>query len=141
MDAFFNFYSLDRINRILRIFVVLSKFPDEILKTQSASSGDNLICKYQFAVEEQPWFRIYRANKNSLFRRRRLGILCFFRKQRITKNPTNPVNPVYISLIRIASMPHNSARTLRASSAPSKVLSRFSAFFSSSRALSLSPFL
>lgn len=46
----FNILFLDRINRILRIYFIFSKFPDEILKNQSAFSGKDLVYKYFLVI-------------------------------------------------------------------------------------------
>ncbi len=67
---------------------------EEINETQSTFGG-----KKNFRVANIPLLKFYIQKLwlpyryKKLPRRRRLGILCFIRKQRI-KNPVNPVDPV-----------------------------------------------
>jgi hypothetical protein len=50
---YFSILFLDRINRILRIYLIFSKFPDEILKNQSAFSGKDPAYKYLLVISKE----------------------------------------------------------------------------------------
>ena len=77
------FISPDRIYRIFRIIFVLSRFPEESVKTESASSGErvNLVNACHSVVP----INYLNICESIHPRRRRLGIFSFFRKLKMRK--------------------------------------------------------
>ena len=75
-------------------FCCLHQFPEEIDETQSTFGGKNRFRFTNMFISKFGAKTFWLAYRNPILpRRRRLGILCFLREQRI-KNPINSVNPV-----------------------------------------------